>query len=80
MPISAGNNKLITQSKKVAERMPKILKETKENKYTATDPLIPISEMAIVGIIEITKSITIVKIIASKYEISTKNNCSKIKN
>jgi len=79
-PMSAGSNKLITHNTKVAERIPKILEETSENKKTATDPLIPISEMAIVGIIEITKSITIVKIMASRYVISTVNNLSKIKN
>ena len=52
VPIKAGNKRLITHKTKVAERMPTVFSETKPNKIIATDPLTPISVIAIVGIIE----------------------------
>lgn len=66
VPIIAGSKRLITHNKKVAERIPIAFRETRENKYSATEPLTPISEIAMVGIREITNSITMLKTIASK--------------
>ena len=80
VPIKAGNNKLITHITKVADKIPTILEETKPNKKRATDPLTPISVIAILGIIEITKSITAIKIIASLYIILTSKTRRSIKN
>ena len=78
-PIKAGSNKLITHITKVADKIPTVLTDTKPNKKRATDPLTPISVIAIVGIIEITKSIAVVKIKASIYEILTSKTCKRIK-
>ena len=80
VPIKAGNNKLITHITKVADKMPIVFADTNPNKKNATDPLIPISVIAIVGIIEITNSIVVIKIIACIYEISTPKTCKSIKN
>tara|TARA_Y100000739_G_C20472767_1_gene402075 strand:- start:210 stop:458 length:249 start_codon:yes stop_codon:yes gene_type:complete len=60
--------------------MPTVLLDTKPNNKTATDPLIPISVIAIVGITEIIKSIVVVKMIESSYEILTPKTCKRIKN
>jgi hypothetical protein len=65
VPISAGNKRLITHITKVAENIPAVLAESKPKRKIATEPLIPISVMAIVGIIETTKSIIMIKTIAS---------------
>ena len=66
VPIIAGTKRLITHNKKVAERIPIALRETKENKYRATEPRTPISDIAMVGMTEIANNITILKTMASK--------------
>ena len=65
-PMTAGSNKLIIQSIKVAEKIEYLEIRTSPNNLIATDPLIPISVIAKDGKIEITKNIVVVKIIASK--------------
>ena len=65
VPSKAGNNKLTIHMTKVADKIPTELLETNPNKKRDTEPLTPISVIAIVGIIEITKSIDEVKMIAS---------------
>ena len=60
--------------------MPTVLVEINPNKKRDTEPLTPISVIAIVGIIEIMKSIAEVKIIASIYETSTSKSCKRMKN
>jgi spore maturation protein SpmA len=60
--------------------MPKVLVEINPNKKIATDPLIPSSVIAIVGITEITNSIVVVRITLSINEISTSKICRRIKN
>ena len=78
MPMNAGSNKLITQITKVADKIPKVLDETKLNKKTAIDPLTPISVMAIVGIIDTINSIVAIKTIASIYAILTPKTFKRI--
>lgn len=78
VPINAGKTKLIIHKEKVADKIPIELLETKVNKYKATEPRTPISVIAIVGIIEITKSIVEVKIIEFTYEISTEKRFKRI--
>jgi len=63
MPISAGKTKLIIHKQKVADKIPIELLDNKLNKYKATEPRIPTSAMAIVGITEITNNIVVIKII-----------------
>ena len=65
VPISAGNKRLIIHITKVAENIPVVLAESKPKRKIATEPLTPISVIAIVGIIETTNSIIIIKTIAS---------------
>jgi hypothetical protein len=65
VPISAGNKRLIIHITKVAENMFAELKDSKPKRKIAAEPLTPISVMAIVGIIETTKSIIMIKTIAS---------------
>tara|TARA_B100000287_G_C20154041_1_gene591388 strand:- start:48 stop:311 length:264 start_codon:yes stop_codon:yes gene_type:complete len=64
-PIIAGKIKLTNHSTKVAERTPLIFKESNPNKYTATDPLTPISVSAIVGIMDTISNMFIINTIAS---------------
>ena len=80
VPIKAGNKRLITHITKVADNIPIAFTETNPKRKSATEPLIPISVIAIVGIIDITKSIVVIKIIASIYPIWTSKTCNKIKN
>ena len=68
VPIKAGNKRLITHITKVADNIPTAFTETKPKRKSATEPLTPISVIAIVGITEIIKSIVVVKIKASIYE------------
>ena len=65
-PMTAGSNKLIIQSIKVAEKIEYLEIRISPNNLIAIDPLIPISVIAKDGKTEITKSIIVVKIIASK--------------
>jgi hypothetical protein len=65
VPISAGNNRLIIHITKVADNIPAVLEDIKPNKKMATEPLTPISVIAIVGITETTNSIIIIKTMAS---------------
>ena len=46
--------------------IPIVLNEIKPKRNIATEPLTPISVMAIVGIIDITNNIVIIKTMASK--------------
>ena len=80
MPIRDGINKLIIQRKNVAEKIPTELDETKPKRYKATEPLTPISVIAIVGITEIINNIDMIRTIASAYSICTLNNFKRIKN
>ena len=63
MPISAGRTKLMIHKQKVADNIPIELFDNKPNKYKATEPRIPISAIATVGITEITNSIVVIRII-----------------
>tara|TARA_Y100001954_G_C15624466_1_gene509431 strand:- start:144 stop:428 length:285 start_codon:yes stop_codon:yes gene_type:complete len=80
IPINAGNTKLIIHKQRVADKIPIELFETKVNRYNATEPRIPISVIAIVGIIEITNNIVDVKIIELMYDTSTEKRFNRIKN
>ena len=80
IPIKAGKTKFINHITNVADKIPVILLETRVNKNSATELLVLISAIAIVGIIEITKSIVVVKIRNSIYETLTSKTCNNIKN
>ena len=60
--------------------MPETLEDTKLNKNKATEPLTPISVIAIVGIIDNTNNIVVVNIRKSMYDTFTSKTSNKIKN